>query len=394
MKMINLVLITALFGYSVVIVIYVLYVKFVLRNTQIKNYVALIDEILRNSLSPDKLSNVSVIIPCYNEEAVMAEKLQNIAQFEYPIEKIEVILVDDSSTDKTCEIAENLFKSLGLRGKIVRNGKRMGPNASYNNGVLNATGDFILRTDADVIVKPDALRKAVQVISSIENVGGVTGTMAPISENSTVATIVEERYRGLFDKMSIAESALHSTFLGGGGFALIDKRAFSLIPVDKGATDANISLSVIKKGFRYIYISELLSMEPISCKIKDQVRQKIRRASRLLQSIVMNLDALFNKKYGEFGMTIFPLRLMMLVFCPVFTFVGIFSTILLIFLYSMFLAMTLFIASGFLLFISTKTRWKPLNLIASFIMHQFYLLLGLFLSFRKFRTWKSTRKIC
>jgi cellulose synthase/poly-beta-1,6-N-acetylglucosamine synthase-like glycosyltransferase len=243
-----------------------------------------------------------------------------------------------------------------------------------------------------VIVKPDALRKAVKVISNVENVGGVTGTMAPMTNSSTMATTVERSYRDLFDRMSTAESALHSTFTGGGGFALIDKRVFSPIPLDRGSTDANISLSVIKKGYRYLYVPQTFSIEPISSEIKDQTKQKMRRASRLIQSTVMNRDVMFNKKYGEFGTTIFPLRFMMFLVCPLLTFVGAFSTLFLAFSYSVILGGLLLGLGCISFLVGTRMKGGLLNSIVSLVMQQSYLLLGLFLAGKRMSTWKSINR--
>lgn len=385
-------LVVAVFSYAVVLGVYVSYFALILRNHKIKEYVRLIDQALARRPVFEDLPNVTAVIPALNEETVIFRKLENLAELEYPIEKIEVLIVDDSSTDRTCEIAENSFKDLRLRGRIIRNGQRMGPNASYNNGVPNASSNLILRTDADVIVKPDALRKAVQVISSIENIGGVTGTMAPVMGSSTMATTFEQSYRNLFDKMSTAESALHSTFLGGGGFALIDKRIFSPIPLDRGSTDANISLSVIKKGYRYIHVPETFSVEQISPEIKDQAKQKMRRASRLIQSTIMNKEVLFNRKYREFGTTIFPLRFAMFILCPLLTFTAIFSTIFLIFSYSITLLIVLIVAACLLFFVGTKTKKGLLNSTASLLMQQFYLLSGLLLIRKRTKTWKSAER--
>ena len=385
-------LVVAVFSYAVVLGVYISYFTFVLRNHKIKEYVHLLDQAIAKPLAFEDLPYVTAIIPAFNEGAVISRKLQNLAELEYPMEKIEILLIDDLSTDGTCEIAENTSKNLGLRGKIVRNVQRMGANASYNKGVPSASGDLILRTDADVMIKPDALRKAVQVISHIENIGGVTGTMVPVIDRSSAATTVEKSYRGLIDLMCMAESALHSTFSGGGGFALIKRSVFFPIPVDRGSTDVNISLSVIRKGHRYIHVPEVFSMEPISTEIKDQARQKMRRASRIIQSTIMNKDMLFNKKYREFGTKIFPLRFVMFVVCPLLTFVGIFATMLFISSYSVVIAGLLIVVACLLFFAGTKIKVGLLNSVASLVMQQFYLLFGLLLAGKRTKTWNSVNR--
>jgi glycosyltransferase involved in cell wall biosynthesis len=390
--MITAALMVAAFSYAVVLSVYILYFVFVLRNRKIKEYIHLMDQTMAKPFVFEDLPNVTAIIPAFNEGKVISRKLQNLAELEYPMEKVEILLIDDFSTDETYEIAENAFKNLGLRGKIIRNVQRMGANACYNNGVPNASSNLILRTDADVMIEPRALFRAVEIISHIENVGGVTGTMVPVGDRSSVATAIEKSYRGLFDLMSTAESALHSTFSGGGGFVLIKKSVFSPIPVDRGSTDANISLSVIRKGHRFVYIPEAFSIEPISTEIKDQARRKMRRASRLIQSTIMNKDVLFDKKYREFGTTVFPLRFLMFVVCPLLTFVGILATVLFTLSYSVVLAGLLVVVACLLFFAGTKIKVSLLNYVASLVMQQSYLLLGLLLAGKRTKTWNSVNR--
>jgi len=132
-------------------------------------------------------------------------------------------------------------------------------------------------------------------------VGGVTGRMAPtIKADVTTATYIENAYSSLFDKMAIAESALYSTFIVGGGFALLRKNMLSVIPINCGATDSNIALAIIKRGYRYLYLPQTFSEEHVSTTLRGQIHQKIRRGSRLIQSIILNRDILFCEKLKSF----------------------------------------------------------------------------------------------
>jgi glycosyltransferase involved in cell wall biosynthesis len=390
--MISAALVIALSCFALVFTVYGLYVLLVLRNAKTKDYFKLIDQALTKSSNPQSLPNVTVLIPTYNESAVISRKLQNIAELEYPLEKIEVILVDDCSTDSTCEIAEKMFKELGLQGRVIKNPERMGVNVSYNKGVPSANSNFVLRTDADIVIKPDALEKAVKIISYAVDVGGVTGMTPPIADQETAATRVERSYKTLFDQMAIAESALHSTFLVCGGFALLRKSCFSPISSSRGSTDGNILLSIVKKGFRYIYVPYALSYETISHRLTEQVRQKVRRASRLTQSVLMNRDVMFKKEFQEFGMVIFPLRLAMFTICPILILVGLISTFFLFLSFSEVLCVLLTFALCSFLYLGSKMNIGALNAVTSFFIHQFYLLFGLFFLGKSMRTWKGTSR--
>lgn len=338
------------------------------------------------------MPNVTAVIPTYNEETTISKKLQNLAKLNYPLNKIDVLIVDDCSTDRTIEVAKSTIDELNLNGKIIKNSQRMGANASYNVAGANSPSDLILRTDADVMITSESLRKAVQVLTNLEDVGAVTGMMDPVYDIDTTATTIEKEYRNLFDQLSISESALHSTYPGGGGFTLIKKSVFSPISVEQGSTDGNISLSIIKNGFRHIYLPERFALELVSMRLSDQVRQKIRRARRVIQSSIIHKDILFNNKYHKFGMQIFPLRFAMFVICPFFIFLGILSGFSFLYLYSPFLA----VLSGFgaltLFLLGTRIKFGIINSLTSVFAQQFYLFIGLFLLPKRKSIWKSVRR--
>lgn len=379
-------------SFATVAIIYGCYANFVLRNRKINDYVELVNQAMSERPNSGDLPIVTVIVPAYNEENSIPMKFSNLAEMTYPLEKVEVLVLDDCSTDRTCEIAEGLLKKLRLNGEVLRNTHRMGPNASYNVGVPRAKGSLILRTDADVLIEADALTRAVQIMTRMENVDGITGTMTTVKERATGATGLEENYRGLFDQMSTAESALYSTFCGGGGFALLRKSSFSPIPIGRGSTDANISLSIIRKGFKYVYVPCVFSCETITHRLGEQMRQKVRRASRLLQSTIMNKDILFKREYKEFGTTIFPLRFAMLLLCPSLVLVGMLSTLVL--LSSCSIAITVLLTFGFCAFLiaGSKVNFKSVNFVASFLFHQLYLILGLIFLGRNRSVWKSVKR--
>jgi len=94
--------------------------------------------------------DLSIIIPSYNEEARLPGTLQRIAEY-LPTLKLrtEVLVVDDGSTDRTAAVAESFHGKLtGLR--VLSNGTNRGKGYSVRHGMLEAQGDMVLFTDADL----------------------------------------------------------------------------------------------------------------------------------------------------------------------------------------------------------------------------------------------------
>ena len=94
--------------------------------------------------------DLSIIIPSYNEETRLPETLQRIAEYLPTLRmRTEVLVVDDGSTDRTVAIAESFHGKLtGLR--VLSNGANRGKGYSVRHGMLEAQGDMVLFTDADL----------------------------------------------------------------------------------------------------------------------------------------------------------------------------------------------------------------------------------------------------
>jgi len=105
-------------------------------------------------LRPDPF--VSVVIPTYNEEKRIGETLKEIADYlSRQNYSYEIIVVDDASFDKTVKIIEGFGEKIVL----LRNKRREGKGYSIRQGVLSATGDFILFSDADLSTPIEELEK-------------------------------------------------------------------------------------------------------------------------------------------------------------------------------------------------------------------------------------------
>jgi glycosyltransferase involved in cell wall biosynthesis len=100
---------------------------------------------------------VSVVMPAFNCEPFIGEALQSI--FSQGVDNIEVIVVDDGSTDKTAEIAAKFDR----RVKVVKGGK-LGPAGARNLAVKNASSEYLAFLDADDVWLPGKLKAQIQVL--------------------------------------------------------------------------------------------------------------------------------------------------------------------------------------------------------------------------------------
>ena len=107
-----------------------------------------------------KEKKLSVIIPCYNEQDSICDLVNKVLASQ--IEKKEIIIVDDNSTDNTKEILELYIKP--LVSKIIYHDKNKGKGASLRTGIEHATGDAVIIQDADLEYDPNDYPRLVEPI--------------------------------------------------------------------------------------------------------------------------------------------------------------------------------------------------------------------------------------
>jgi biofilm PGA synthesis N-glycosyltransferase PgaC len=337
---------------------------------------------------PPKLTSfpsISIVIPALNEEAVIERRMRNIAASTYPKDRYEVILIDDNSRDRTAAIAGAVLKELGIEHTVLTNESRMGTNRSFNRGIKVASHDIICTTGADVFFREDAVERVIARLLSDGAIAAVCADMLPLPSGSAgISKKTEEKYRSYYGRMCDWESAADSTYNFNGGLVAFRKERIERIRERKGADDANTAFEAIRKGFRAVYEIRAIVYEDIPGDVRQQFRQKSRRATRLIEATLANIDLLRDRR--PFSRYFFPLRISLYLVAPVLFCSGV--ILLLIGIATVSLPVAAVVIAG----IGALAILFPDHLIVSFAMNQLYLLVGLLQLGRDLRTWESTSK--
>ncbi len=120
------------------------------------------------------LPAVAIIVPCYNEETTVAATCESLLALEYPREKLEVILVNDGSTDGTSEAIARFSSHPQVR---IINKENGGKHTALNAGIATTNADFIGCLDADSFVESDALGEIIPCFADVR-VAAVTAAMS------------------------------------------------------------------------------------------------------------------------------------------------------------------------------------------------------------------------
>jgi len=235
--------------------------------------------------------NLSVIIPTYNEEKNIKECLDSVFQSNYPKDKLEIIVVDDGSTDNTLKILKNQNNI-----KLLKQ-KHLGKVEALNLGSKNSSNDFILTVDADTILEKDCMKELVKPFSD-KSVGATSGNNNVRNKNSLISTFQNIEYHF----SNLLRNSFSTVFNQGvwfsGSLACYRKEALEEIKFfkkDTLAEDQDIALEMKKAGYRAMNVSTAFGYTIVPVKLKDLYRQRSRWWIGTLQAIFKNRE-LFSRK--------------------------------------------------------------------------------------------------
>ncbi|MGW1026646.1 bifunctional polysaccharide deacetylase/glycosyltransferase family 2 protein [Streptomyces sp. NPDC002577] len=268
----------------------------------------------RFSWGPEVTRPVSVIVPAYNEKECIANTLHSLAQSTHPIE---IIVVDDGSTDGTSEIAE----SLGLPNVRVIRQENAGKPAALNNGVRNASYDIVVMMDGDTVFEPDTVHQLVQPFADPE-VGAVAGN-AKVGNRKTVIGAwqhieyvmgfnLDRRMYDLLRCMPTIPGAI-------GAFRREAVLAVGGMSEDTLAEDTDITIALHRAGWRVVYQEHARAWTEAPGSLKQLWSQRYRWSYGTMQALWKHRKSLTDKgPSGRFGRVGMPLVVLFQIVTPVF----------------------------------------------------------------------------
>jgi cellulose synthase/poly-beta-1,6-N-acetylglucosamine synthase-like glycosyltransferase len=213
---------------------------------------------------------VTLVIPCYNEEEILEAKLANTMALDYPRDKLEVFVASDHSTDRTDEIA----KSWADRNvKYFRPKQRCGKPALIYACSQQATGDFIMLTDANTMWRPDVVRRFVRNFAD-ERIGACDGVRRETDEQGETCESTYWRYEMFVKRMA---SRLHAVLGGTGAIMMVRKEALDPIS-PRRSDDFELAVRARLHGWGVVFDEEAVAIEPSPNNL-DQIKRVVRMVS-------------------------------------------------------------------------------------------------------------------
>ena len=253
---------------------------------------------------PEPPPSVTVLIPAHNEESVIVQTVTSVLLSD--LTDIQVIVVDDGSSDATLELLQSNF-GRNEAVQIIHQVNR-GKAAALNHALSHARTDIVVTIDADTEIESDALRKLLRHFSDA-SVGAVAGNVKVGNRSRWLTRWQALEYITSQNMEKRAFDLLNCITVVPGALGAWRKKAIEDaggITADTVAEDADLTIAIRRLGWRVTYDEEAIAWTEAPETPGVLIRQRFRWTFGTLQSFWKHRDTLFRPKYGTLGWIALP----------------------------------------------------------------------------------------
>jgi biofilm PGA synthesis N-glycosyltransferase PgaC len=217
---------------------------------------------------------VTLIISAYNEQQVIADKLENSLALDYPRDCLEIIVVADGSTDGTCQIVSE-FAARGIR--LLYEPKRRGKIAAMNRAAPVASGSVLVFSDANAMLESQSIRKLVANLADpkVACVGGEKR----IRPSGSVQAKGESAYWRYEAYLKRLDSSINTAVGAIGELFAIRRELFHPLAEDLIIEDFIVTMELVMRGWRVVYEPDAVTWEDASPSLAGEWRRRSRNAA-------------------------------------------------------------------------------------------------------------------
>jgi len=235
---------------------------------------------------------ITIFLPVKNESIVIISKLEEIMNYDYPKENINILIIDSNSTDNTVRLANDFLKknSYGIPWEIIET-NLLGKSNAVNIALEMIKTDFFVMLDAEAIIQRDSISRLMSHFNDT-NIGGICGFLKTFKNNP------DHSYRTKFNILRFGESKINSTPIFEGSLCAfrLQSIAYSRINPNINSDDSQLALIVKRNGYRAIMDNRIFFTEPPVFG-RERSKRQLRRSQGLIRTLMGNKDMIFNSDF-------------------------------------------------------------------------------------------------
>jgi len=242
---------------------------------------------------------VTILVPAYNEGAVIQGSIKSLLGLDYP--RYEVIVIDDGSKDDTYRKARVFEGDHGRANVRVITKPNGGKSRALNAGIAAANGEFVLCMDGDSALHPATLRRAVRHLVADQGVAAVAGSVKVVNRTNLLANLQALEYVEGLNMVRAAQGFFRLVNIIPGPIGIFRRQV--LLDVggydhDTFAEDCDLTLKLLTQGWQVKYEPESVAYTEAPEKLLDLLKQRYRWTRGILQAIKKHKRKLVDPRSG------------------------------------------------------------------------------------------------
>ena len=229
---------------------------------------------------------VAIIMPGFNEEDAIARSMRSLLQVDYPEEKLQIVAVNDGSTDGTLREMRAVEADCDGRVEVIDLGTNQGKRAAMAAGIRATDAEIIAFVDSDSVLEPDALRILVQSFAD-PKVGAVCGHADVLNtRESWLSRMQAVRYFTAFKVIKAAESVFNAVTCCSGCFSAYRREAImprlewwenqSFLGIESTFGDDRSLTNCVLRDWKVKYESRAVSHTAVPPNFRQFMKQQLR----------------------------------------------------------------------------------------------------------------------
>jgi cellulose synthase/poly-beta-1,6-N-acetylglucosamine synthase-like glycosyltransferase len=263
--------------------------------------VAVVGGIRRRTVRAEPVTpSMSLIIAAYNEEEVIASRIENALALDYPARRLQILVAADGCSDAT----EAIVGRFGARGVELLSLPRRGKIRAIEAAVARATGEILVLSDANITCHPQALRALARNFADPE-VGGVAGRVGyRLEERSESSSQGESLYWDYDTRLKQLESHTGSVVSAHGGLYAIRRRLYRPVADSAVTDDFAISTAVVEQGYRLVFEPGARATEFAVPEARREFGRRVRLMTRGLRGVILRRRLLNPFRFGFYAVVL------------------------------------------------------------------------------------------
>ncbi|MBZ2167856.1 glycosyltransferase [Marinobacter sp. F4216] len=248
-----------------------------------------------------KLPPVSLIVPIHNGQDILASKVENLRQINYPDEYLEKIIISDGSNDRTNALLNKIDPN---EIKVIYLPKRVGKEVALHEAVKAASHDIVCFIDAGTSVNSNGLQ---YLCSHFED--SKIGAVSSVDHSDTGVAKLEQLHLKYVCSLRLLESIVTSSVGVSGSLFATRKRLFEKVPVSI-CSDLGISFQCVTDGYKAIVEKRTIGSYRKTESVRSEYHRKVRTIAHGLATLAQYKHLFNARKYGWYGVQLFSHKIL------------------------------------------------------------------------------------